>query len=440
MAAGVVEPAARAATTPGIDEAEAGSPRLLSLVSPADLLEFGSRSMPAYRGVGFVERYETIRRGQSLTGLLALHDVSPERARAFADAVGTVHDVDRLQPGRWVSLFFERGTEQLEAIEYSVDDHSVLVVERKTDGGLEARIARRPTSVEIRGVSGTINDGMQIDCSQAGVPERIVRELGDLFAWDVDFDSMEAGDTFRALYEVAVGEDGEVVQTGAIVAAEVESGGRVHQAIYHADADGRAAYFDAAGRSLDRGQLRYPLEFVRISSEFSGARFHPVLHRTRAHKGVDFAAPTGTPVRAVADGWVTRSGWQGQLGFAVRVEHGDGRGLTSVYGHLSRIARTALEGAVVRKGEIIGYVGRTGCATGPHLHFSLLDGEEYLDPLALEAPPRIPAVAPNGSGFERSRGVLLAALDTLRSDGPVRLSRIAARPAAPAAAPVPRSY
>lgn len=421
------------------EAAGSGPPRLLSLVSPADLLEFGDRSLPAYRGAGFVERHDTVRRGQSLGGLLAMYDVSVERARAFEDAMRTVFEPTSMQPGRWISLFFERGSEQLGAIEYSVDDRSVLVVDRKTDGELAARIARTPTSVEIRGVSGTIDDGLQLDCSQAGVPERIVRELGDIFAWDVDFDSMAPGDSFRALYEVAVAEDGTVVQTGAIVAAEVETDGHVHRAVYHADEDGNGAYYDREGRSLERGQLRYPLEFVRISSEFSGARFHPVLHRTRAHKGVDFAAPTGTPVRAVADGWVSRSGWQGQLGYAVRIEHGD-RGITSVYGHLSRISRGAYDGALVRKGEIIGYVGRTGCATGAHLHFSLLAGEEYIDPLGITPPPRVATRAPLGSGFERSRSVLLAALDGLHSDGPIRLTRVSGAGVAAAARPLLVSY
>lgn len=398
--------------------------RTLSLVSPVDLLEFGNRGLAEYRGPRFFERHATVKRGESFARLLRMYDVSPARALAFERAARRVFDLSRIRPRRSLTLFFARESEELAAVEYSIDQRSVLVVEHGPDGELEARLAWTPSAIEIRGVSGTIGESLTIDCSEAGAPERIVSELSDIFAWDVDFDQLGPGASFRALYEVAVDQDGEVVQTGTILAAEVESAGRSVAAIHHVDEDGFGAYFDPEGRSLDRGQLRYPLEFTRISSEFSESRFHPILRRSRPHKGVDFAAPTGTPVRAIADGVVTASGWQSELGNALRVAHDRGLFYDSLYGHLSRISRNAKPGEAVRKGEIIGYVGQTGCATGPHLHFALLDGEEYVDPLKIETPPRLETPAPLGPGFERSRGVLLAALETLRSDGPVRLTRV----------------
>ncbi|MFM7737034.1 MAG: M23 family metallopeptidase [Alphaproteobacteria bacterium] len=393
-------------------------------MSPADLLEFGNQTVRSRRGPGFFERHAAVRRGESFASMLAMVDVSRERSQAFEDAARPIFDLANIEPRRSLSLFFETDGGQLAAIEYAIDGSRVLVVERDPEGELRARIARTPTSIEIRGVSGTISGGLHVDCSEAGIPDRIVRELVDIFAWDVDFDSMQPGDSFRALYEVAVGEQGEVVQTGAIVAAEVSTAGRVFRAMYHAEDDGAGAYYDPEGHSLDRGMLRYPLEFVRISSGFSNARFHPVLHRTRAHKGVDFAAPTGTPVRAVADGWVTQAGWQGGLGYAIRAVHGGETPYTSVYGHLSRISRGVRDGEAVRKGEIIGYVGSTGLASGPHLHFSILEGEEYVDPLGVTPPPRIVQSVSLDEGFQRSRGVLLAALDRLAGDGPVRLTRV----------------
>src|SRR5262249_10769870 len=160
-------------------------------------------------------------------------------------------------------------------------------VERDGAEDLRARVARVPSSIEVRGVSGTIGESMTIDCSEAGVPERIISELTDIFAWDVDFDELRPGDSFRAVYEVAIGEDGDVVQTGAILAADVQKSGKSFTAVYHSDEDGSGGYFDLEGHSLDRGQLRYPLEFTRISSEFSESRFHPILHRNRPHNGVD---------------------------------------------------------------------------------------------------------------------------------------------------------
>lgn len=398
--------------------------RPLSLISPVDLLQFGNQSLREVRGPTFVERHATVRRGETFSRLLRMYDVSRDRAAAFERAARQAYDLSRIRPRRSLSLFFDRETDDLAAVEYSVDERNVLVVERGPDGELEARLARTPASVEIRGVSGTIGESMAIDCSEAGVPERIVSELTDIFAWDVDFDALRPGDSFRALYEVAVGEDGEVVQTGAIVAAEIETEKRVFTALYHADEDGLGSYFDPDGRALERGQLRFPLEFTRISSEFSQSRFHPILRRNRPHNGVDFAAPSGTPVRAIADGVVTQAGWENELGYAVRLDHSATLPYDSLYGHLSRISRNAAPGERVREGEIIGYVGQTGCATGPHLHFALLTGDEYVDPLRVSPPPRLEARLPFGSTFDRSRGVLLAALDTLQSDGPIRLTRL----------------
>lgn len=399
----------------------------LSVVSPVDLLQFGNQSLRDVRGPGFVERHALVRRGETFSRLLRMYDVSRDRASAFERAARQAYDLSRIRPRRSVSLFFERQTDELAAVEYSIDERNVLVIERGPDGELEARLARTPSSVEIRGVSGTIGESMAIDCSEAGVPERIVSELTDIFAWDVDFDALRPGDSFRALYEVALGEDGEVLQTGAIVAAEIESDKHLFTALYHTDEDGLGSYLDPEGRALERGQLRFPLEFTRISSEFSESRFHPILHRNRPHNGVDFAAPTGTPVRAIADGVVAQAGWQNELGYAVRLDHSATLPYDSLYGHLSRISRNAAPGEHVREGEIIGYVGQTGCATGPHLHFALLAGDEYVDPLRVSPPPRLDARVPLGSGFDRSRGVLLAALDSLKSDGPVRLTRMSPR-------------
>jgi len=415
------------------DEAWTVRRRSLSLVSPVDLLEFGNQSRRETRRGDDIERHATVRKGDSFARLLRMNDVSRQRAAQVEAAAREVFDLSRIRPRRSLSLFFDRASDELARVEYSIDDRNVLVVEGGPEGRLEARLAHTPQAIEIRGVAGTIGESTMADCAEAGVPDRIVSELTDIFGWDVDFDALRPGDAFRAVYETATGEDGSIVQTGAILAAEVEIGGRLLTAIYHADEDGTGAYYDADGRSLERGQLRYPLEFTRVSSEFSESRFHPILRRSRPHNGVDFAAPTGTPVRAIADGVVAIAGWQGELGNAVRIEHAAaGLPYDSLYGHLSRIARMATPGTVVRKGEIVGYVGATGCATGPHLHFALHAGEEYVDPLRVTPPPRIEARAPIGAGFERSRAVLLSALDSLRRDGPVRSTRIAlGRPPSP---------
>jgi murein DD-endopeptidase MepM/ murein hydrolase activator NlpD len=358
---------------------------------------------------------------------LKRYGVPAKESFAWQRSALDIFDLSRLHPKRSLTLFFDRTEGDLAALEYAIDRVNVLVVARGADGEIHARRVLVPSSIELRAVSGRIGESMTIDCSEAGVPERIVSELTDIFAWDVDFDELRPGDSFRAVYEVALDEDGEVVQTGTILAAEVESGGRAFTAFYYADADGHDAYFDGDGRSLDRGQLRYPLEFTRISSEFSFSRFHPILRRDRPHMGVDFAAPSGTPVRAVADGVVSVAGWRGQLGRTVRIEH-EAKSLASLYGHLQRIASTVSEGGRVAKGEVIGYVGQSGCATGPHLHFALFAGDDYLNPLDIPAPPRLEPAAAPGPSFERVKATLGKTLAALGNDGPIRLTRLTSTP------------
>ncbi len=387
------------------------------------------------RGPSFVERHSSVQRGDRIARMLRRYDVEASQAAAWEGAAQALFDFSGLQPRRSMSLFFERDSDELSAVEYLLEDGSVLFLERGADGDIAVHRLQVPTRTEARAVSGTIDASKDIDFSEAGVPERIVAELSDVFGWEVDFDELRPGDSIRAVYEATVGEDGAILQAGSILAAEVETNGQTHTAIYHADEDGRGGYYDPQGRSLDRGQLRYPLEFTRISSEFSTSRFHPILRRDRPHMGVDFSAPTGTPVRAVADGVVRFSGWGGQMGRMVRIEHdGNGGGadegdasddsFDSLYAHLSRISTNAVAGGRVSRGEVIGYVGSTGLATGPHLHFALFRGDEYVDPLSFDPPPSAPSRAPTPR-FQRVKQALLAALATLHSDGPVQLSRFA---------------
>jgi len=389
------------------------------------LSPMGSASLAKYESASFIERHATVRRGDSFAQLLRRYDVPAKQALVWQQAARTTFDLSRLRPRRSLTMFFDRGTDDLAAVEYAIDRTNVLVLEKGGDGEVFARQVAVPSSVELRAVSGRIGESMNIDCSEAGVPERIVSELTDIFAWDVDFDELAPGDSFRAVYEVAVDESGRVVQTGTILAAQVEAHGKVMTAIYHADEDGIGGYLDEEGRSLDRGQLRYPLEFTRISSEFSLSRFHPILRHNRPHMGVDFAAPPGTPVRAVADGTVSEAGWKGQLGKTVRIEHAPPTPYASVYGHLQRIASSIVPGAQVNKGQVIGYVGQTGCATGPHLHFALFSGEDYVNPLEITPPARVTPAVPLGPRFEVAKHALLTALQSLGGDGPVRLTRLA---------------
>lgn len=399
----------------------------LSDVTLVEILPLGNEGLRAYRGPEFIERHVTVRRGDTFASLLQLYDVDLREALAWHGGTRKTFNLAKLSPGRSLTLFFERETWMLAAIEYRIDSLNVLVAERGVDREVRARVARIPSATELRILAGTLESNMAADCSAAGIPPRITTELADIYAWEIDFEKLQRGDQFRVVYEVAIGEDGDVVQTGRVLAAVIESRGRLHTALLHTAEDGTQSYYDLQGRSLDRGLLRYPLEYTRITSGFSSSRLHPILARHRAHQGVDFAAPQGTPVRAMADGVVVYAGWQGQLGRAVRIDHAAPSRYESVYGHFSRIASTVREGRRVRKGEIIGYVGRTGLATGPHLHLELLVDGQHVNPLDVLSPGRKqrddrPSEIPLG----REQLLLVNALESVESDGPVRLTRLSA--------------
>jgi murein DD-endopeptidase MepM/ murein hydrolase activator NlpD len=395
----------------------------LSDVSRVDIFPLGNEGLRAYRSADFIERHVTVRRGDTFADLLQLYDVDVDDALAWHRGTRKTFDLGKLSPRRSLTLFFERDSGSLAAIEYRIDALNVLVAERGADREIRARVARIPSSTEFRVIAGKLESNMATDCAEAGIPPRIISELADIFGWDIDFERLSRGDTFRVVYEVAIGEDGAVVQTGRILAAAIENRGQMHTAILHTAEDGTQAYYDLDGHSLDRGLLHSPLEYTRITSGFSSSRMHPILARLRPHEGVDLAAPQGTPVRAMADGTVAFAGWQGELGRTIRIDHSDGSQFQSAYGHLSRIASTVAVDRKVRKGEIIGYVGRTGLATGPHLHLEIVIDGKHLNPLEVLATGNR-APHPETVPLDREQLLLVSALDSVESDGPLRLTRL----------------
>ena len=360
---------------------------------------------------GSTEDHVHVRRGDTLGSLLAARGVGASEARVWLAAAATVYDVRDLQPRRGVTLRFDRATHALEAIHYEIDDRTLLTLER-TANGIRAARAPLPYFIEVKGAAGRIDRGLREDAAAAGVPSRIVSELAEIFGWELDVESgLHAGDEFRVLYENSWQTGGAVPEPGNVLGAELIARGHPLVAVYFEDRDGRGAYYRPSGDPLSRDFLRYPVEFTEVTSEFSLLRDHPILHRSRPHLGVDLAAPVGTPVRAVASGAVSEAGWENELGRCVRVGHGGS--ITSLYGHLSRFAAGIREGVQVERGQIIGYVGTTGLATGPHLHFAMDRDGEYVDPLALTAAAgaRIPDAARRA--FERVQAVVTGQLAAL---------------------------
>ncbi|HJQ83270.1 MAG TPA: peptidoglycan DD-metalloendopeptidase family protein, partial [Candidatus Binatia bacterium] len=335
-----------------------------------------------------------------LESLLAARGVGTREARPWLAAAARVYDLRRIRPRRGLTLRFDRATHRLDAIHYEMDDRSLLVLERAGDGSVRAERAPLPYFIEVKGAAGGIERGLREDATAAGVPPGVVSELANVVGWEIDLDGdPRPGDAFRVLYENTWQTGAARPEPGKVLGAEIAAGGRRVTAVFFEDEDGNGAYYAPSGEPLSREFLRYPVEFTEITSEFSLRRRHPLLHRRRPHLGVDLAAPAGTPVRAVAAGMVSEAGPVRQLGRCVRVEHGGD--LTSVYGHLSRIAPRIRPGAAVERGQVVGWVGSSGLSTGPHLHFGMDRNGEHVDPLALTAAVATPLPETARRAFER---------------------------------------
>lgn len=282
-----------------------------------------------------------------------------------------------------------------------------------TSGTADAEIN---TVVEMR--SGTITHSLFGATDSAGVPDAVASRFAEIFGTQIDFSrDIRSGDRFSVVYET-VYDGGIPLRTGRILAAEFQNQGKMHRVILHREADGNEAYYTPDGRGLNQAFLRYPLEFTRISSNF-GRRLHPIHKSWRSHNGTDFAAPTGTPIMASSDGRVQFVGSQRGYGNTVILQHRDG--YSSLYAHMNGFARGLKNGQRIRQGDVIGYVGMTGWATGPHLHYEIRVNNVPHDPLKIALPPVKPLDKQQMAKFQAAATPMLARLDLLKHE-PTRLA------------------
>jgi murein DD-endopeptidase MepM/ murein hydrolase activator NlpD len=313
---------------------------------------------------------------------------------------------DRLKPGELLR-FMHRGGE-LVGLERKLSDSETLKVTREA-GGFSSNVLQNPLEIRTRTASATIHSSLFQAAADADLDDRVALELADIFQYDIDFVlDIQAEDRFTVVYE-EVFQDGVLLRTGNILAAKFINEGREYRAVRYMDAQGRAEYFTPDGRSLRKSFIRTPVQFSRVSSTFNPSRRHPILNTIRAHRGVDYAAPIGTPVRAAGDGRVKFVGNQGGFGNVIELEHGSG--VTTVYGHLSRFASQLRRGQHVDLGQVIGYVGMTGLATGPHLHYEYRVRGVYKNPQTVPLPEAQPIPATESQRFLASTADLLNMLD-----------------------------
>jgi len=327
-------------------------------------------------------REDRVRRGDTIGSVLARMGVDDPEALQFLRTHPSARPLYQLRPGKPLTV--------------ETDDDGRLVTLRLVTGeGQRLSISRdgerlvaetQPAPVEIRWkmAVGEIRSSLFGAADIAGLPDSVTVQMADVFAGDIDFyHDLRRGDRFSVVYEVRY-VDGEPVGVGSIVAAEFDNRGRALTAFVWRTDDGEQNYYAADGTPLRKAFLRSPMEFSRVTSGFSEARFHPILQTWRAHKGVDFAAPTGTPIRATGNAKVTFVGRQDGYGNVIELQHNGG--FSTLYAHLSKFAPQVSAGARVAQGEVIGYVGQTGWATGPHLHYEFRAGSEQRNPLTVVLP------------------------------------------------------
>lgn len=331
---------------------------------------------------------DTLRSGGTLSGLLRAHGVPPHALAVAVSALEPVTPPRKLKPG--TSLRILRDVwEGVLAVEIQPDaDHRLLL--RRVGENWRSEVVEVGVRAETVAVAGVVRGSLYESTltgswrpSRRELEGRILPGLVKIFRWDVDFfRDLRAGDRFRALYERRVRSDGSL-RSARVLAAELLRQGEMHRAVWFWGSDS-GEYFDLSGNPLRRAFLKAPLDYRRITSRFKRSRLHPVLGRWRAHRGIDYGAAPGTPVHAVADGVVTRAGLWGGYGRMVELRHPTG--IRTRYAHLGTIARGVNRGRAIRQGELIGWVGSTGLAAGPHLHYELRVGGRPVDPRRVKLP------------------------------------------------------
>lgn len=333
-------------------------------------------------------REERIQRGDTFGSLLSRLRVEDADAVRFLRASSEAKGMRQLVPGRIVRAHTADDGRLLE-LRYST---GVTVLTAKAEGD-SYRVMEEAAPLERRIMmkSAEIRSSLFAATDAARINDSVAIQLADIFSTDIDFHrDLRRGDRFTVVYEMYF-DSGEPIKPGRVLAAEFVNQNKAYQAIWFEHADGRGDYYTADGKSMKKAFLRSPLEFSRISSGFTRARFHPILQRWRAHKGIDYAAATGTGVKATSDGVVESARYDRGYGNVVVLRHQ--QKYTTLYGHLSRFASGITRGARVSQGQTIGYVGSTGLATGPHLHYEFRINEIHQDPLRVvmpEAPPITP--------------------------------------------------
>lgn len=358
-----------------------------------------------------------IARGQSLSNIFDEAGLPPQDWMLMTRLGGDSARLKQLKAGDVLNMRIVSG--RLEELTYAIDETRTLSVRRHGVGYESTTLTAELERQQAESV-GQIRSSLFADGRKAGMSNRMILEFADIFGYDIDFaQDLQEGDRFAVVYENIL-KDGRKLREGDILAAEFTNQGKTYRAVRYVDTDGRAGYYTPSGESLRKAFIRTPVDFVRISSGFNLKRRHPILNIIRAHKGVDYAAATGTPVHTTGDGKIEFVGRKSGYGNVIIVRHSGNN--QTLYAHLSRFKPGVKAGAKVRQGQIIGFVGSSGLATAPHLHYEFLVNGLHKNPMTVTLPRAVPLNARTLVQFRTLTAPLVARIDAL-SDGNVALSQ-----------------
>ncbi|MEM7408287.1 MAG: peptidoglycan DD-metalloendopeptidase family protein [Pseudomonadota bacterium] len=352
-----------------------------------------------------------VKSGDSLYGILKRRGLRPGVLPALLSVGKDGRRLERIRPGEALELYIDDAG-LLQRLEYKPNALTTVSYRRQGDG-FASTLLETPLLARERKLSGEIESSLFLDGQRAGLSDRVIMQLAEIFGWDVDFAlDIRNGDRFTVVHEELF-DGSRKVRDGNILAAEFINQGRVFRAVRFVNPDGEARYYTPDGRSMRKAFLRTPVRFARISSRFNLRRKHPILHKVRAHKGVDYAAPSGTPVKATGDGRIEFRGRKRGYGNTVIIRHSGGV-YSTLYAHLKGFSRKVRHGSYVKQGQVIGYVGQTGLATGPHLHYEFRVRGKHKDPLRVRLPKSLPIPGRYKQAFKQQTRRWLARLG---SDG-----------------------
>lgn len=391
----------------------AGEPAVLSKIQTGinSLLDAGTELFVA-------EKKVAVGKGDTLMDLLVRNRVPRDQAYNAIQALSKVYDPRDLNPGHSITVFFHQDPSiadpSFSGLQIEKDTVNTVVVNRTDNGAYKVEEEEKEVHRTINGFRGAIDGSLYVSAKAQGVPDSVILDLIKMYSFNVDFQrDIQKGDKFEVMYEDFVTEDGaQAPGKGNIVYAKLTLSDKEMPLYRYTDRSGFADYYDATGHSGKKSLMKTPIDGARISSGF-GMRKHPVLGYSKMHKGMDFAAPRGTPIYAAGDGKIVKIGPFSSYGKYIRIRHQNG--IETAYAHMNGFKAGLSNGARVRQGQVIGYVGTTGRSTGPHLHYEVMIGGKQVNPNSIKLPTGTALAGKDLSGFKAQVGQINRQFDKLGS-------------------------